>query len=354
MDTEILIVGAGVFGLNVARALKRRGAEVLVVESDKVGAGASATPLGVLAPHAPDRWNAKKQAQFEALTALPAHIGALEAETGIGCGYRQTGRLIPLENENIRDIWAARKADAQAHWRGKARIDLTDPPETWIAPDRAPFGAVHCGLSARLDARGYLAALEASVGKPRILCKHTLTHIEGNAAHFENRQSISARHIVLANGTDAFRFLPDLDDGSPAGRGEKGQAAIMRLTDTAITGLPAPLQSLPTIYSNRIYVVPRGPDTVAVGATSERWFSDPENTDEQLDMLIDQARNLCPALENAEVIERWARLRPRSADRKLLITLLPDNPNVTVATGGFKTGLAMAHTVGKTVAANVG
>ena len=96
--------------------------------------------------------------------------------------------------------------------------------------------------------------------------------------------------------------------------------------------------------------MPRGETHVAVGATSEREYGDPDTTDTQLDSLVEKARAICPALEGAEVIERWARLRPRAADKRLLVGPHPTLPGVTVATGGFKTGLAMAHKVAETVA----
>jgi len=97
--------------------------------------------------------------------------------------------------------------------------------------------------------------------------------------------------------------------------------------------------------------VPHGPDTVAVGATSERDFDDATSTDRQLDDLIERARGVSPALHGAEIVERWARLRPRAADKRLLVERHPSVSGLTIATGGFKTGLAMAHKVGDTVAA---
>jgi len=86
MDTDVLIIGAGVFGLSIARRLQKAGREVRVVDEVGAGAGASGTPLGVLAPHAPDRWNEKKQAQFEALTSLAKVAEGLREETGIDIG----------------------------------------------------------------------------------------------------------------------------------------------------------------------------------------------------------------------------------------------------------------------------
>ncbi len=342
MKCDTLVIGAGVFGLSIARAIRRLGREVVVVDAAGPGAGASATPLGVLAPHSPDRWNEKKQAQFEALTSLADVVVGLEAETSIDIGYRRCGRLIPLIREHHVALWQARAVDAASNWRGVAALSVVTPSEDWLPRDAAPFGAALCGLSARIDARAYVAALARSV--ERIEAGYRLAALEDGAAVFDNGERIRARHIVLANGAGAFEHLPDLDDETPAGRGEKGQAAILRLAPGQA------VSDLPLIYRDRLYIVPRGETHVAVGATSEREYGDPDMTDTQLDSLIDKAEAICPALEGAEVIERWARLRPRAADKRLLVGPHPTHAGVTVATGGFKTGLAMAHKVAETVA----
>ena len=335
MDIDVLIIGAGVFGLSIARRLKQAGREVRVVDAVGVGAGASATPLGVLAPHAPDRWNEKKQAQFEALTSLASVADDLHEETGIDIGYRRCGRLIPLTREHHPQMWRGRATDAETNWKGQAEMSIVEPDAAWLSPEAAPFGAVLCGLSARIDARAYCAALAASVGT--IECGYRLERLEEGAAVFDSGERLTARRIILTTGADAFRFLPDAREDIPAGRGEKGQAAILRLADGVS------VDDLPLIYRDRLYVVPRGEGLVSVGATSERAYLDAETTDDQLETLIAQASEICPRLARAQVVERWARLRPRAADKRLLLGPHPSFSGVTVATGGFKTGLAMAH-----------
>jgi len=332
---DVLIIGAGIFGLTLARKLRQAGRGVLVAEATRVGAGASATPLGVLAPHAPDNWNDKKEAQFRALVSLPSYLAQLEDETGVAVGYRRCGRLVPLATDNQHAIWTRRIDDARENWRGEAGLSIVERPDPdWLAPDLAPRGAVLCGLSATLDARAYLDALAASVGE----AVHTglaLDRVEEGVAIFANGERIAARHIVIASGADAFRYLPPSEEGDPAGRGEKGQAALVEATGS--------LDGHPILYHDGTYVVPRGGAMAAVGATSERYFERADTTDPLLDEKIAKARAMCPALTDARVVERWAATRPRAADRGLLVGPHPTLPQVSVATGGFKTGLAMAH-----------
>jgi len=339
MDAECLIIGAGVFGLSIARALKSAGREVVVVDAVGAGAGASATPLGVLAPHAPDHWNEKKQSQFEALTSLAYVVDELESETGIDIGYRRCGRLIPLTRDTHIPLWRGRSEDAKENWKGVADMSLVTPESEWLSAESAPFGAVRCGLSARIDARGYSRALAGSVGG--VEAGYRLSHLESGTASFESGAKLRAKQVFVATGADAFRLLPDAEEGVPAGRGEKGQAAVLRLA------YGSSVDDFPLIYRDRLYIVPRGDGYVSVGATSERDYQDADTTDTQLDALIERAHEVCPRLEGAEVVEKWARLRPRAANKRLLVESHPSLEGVVVATGGFKTGLAMAHLAAK-------
>lgn len=95
-SVELLIVGGGIMGLWAAVHAERLGIETLLVDSARLGSGASGGLLGALMPHMPDKWSGKKQFQFDALVALESDIAALEATTGLSAGYRRSGRLIPL------------------------------------------------------------------------------------------------------------------------------------------------------------------------------------------------------------------------------------------------------------------
>ena len=108
----------------------------------RLGAGASGGLLGALMPHMPDRWNAKKQFQFDALVSLEAEIAALEAATGLSAGYSRSGRLMPLAEaasaqdrarplRRRRNHWQS--GDRRFHWHvaGQAagrRLDRCAPP----------------------------------------------------------------------------------------------------------------------------------------------------------------------------------------------------------------------------------
>jgi glycine/D-amino acid oxidase-like deaminating enzyme len=72
--------------------------------------------------------------------------------------------------------------------------------------------------------------------------------------------------------------------------------------------------------------------------------------DAMLDAVLEQARALVPALAGAEVIERWAGIRPRSATRLPVLGAWPGRGGHFVANGGFKTGFGLAPLVAQIMA----
>ncbi|MEL6841534.1 MAG: FAD-dependent oxidoreductase, partial [Pseudomonadota bacterium] len=57
-----------------------------------------------------------------------------------------------------------------------------------------------------------------------------------------------------------------------------------------------------------------------------------------------------PVLAGAEVIERWAGVRPRAKSRAPVLGAHPQRPGQFIANGGFKIGFGMAPKVGEVMA----
>ena len=332
--TGTLVVGAGIFGLCVANALRAKGVPVWTI-APAAPSPASATPLGALAPHAPDRWDAAKQAQLDALAAWPRFAASVEARSGRVVGYRRQGRLIPLRDEADHARWQARATVAAQHWAGEGAIHIVEPPPGWSDAQEAALDTLAASVDARalLDALGSMARVEPA---PPVtgLAPHAVLLADGT------RREAAA--VVLATGAAAFAHLPE-----GAGRAEKGQAALLRLPQ-AVPGLAG----RPMLWVRRMWVVPRADDLVAVGSTSERDWDHP-GPDTALDAVIETAREVVPMLREAAVAERWAGLRPRMADRQPFLGPHPDLPGVWMATGGFKTGLATAPLLAERLAGEI-
>jgi len=341
---DVIVVGAGVFGLSIALACARRGHSVRVLEAgDRPGFGSSGGVLGALSPYGPDRQSEQAAFQFEALCAAEAFWGDLARLGGVDAGYARLGRLLPLATPQARALAETRAVAAAERWGGAAdwRLVAPDHAPDWLAPEAAPEGAVFETLSARLAPRRAIAALAAalrSVGGD-IRTRAPVTAAEpgsvrlGGAAAGER---LRARAVVLAAGAD----LPSLVPGLPV-TAVKGQAARVAVA--------AP-EGAVMLYSDGIYAVPQGDGTVAVGSTNETVWEDRAATDGWLEAVLARARSMCPLLATGEIVERWAGLRPRGARPDPMLGALPGAEGVFVAGGGFKIGFALAPAIGPIVA----
>jgi glycine oxidase len=145
--------------------------------------------------------------------------------------------------------------------------------------------------------------------------------------------------VIWATGTAGLEAL-SIDLGRPVGGGVKGQAALLAHDAPA----------LPQLFIDGLHIVPHSDGTVAIGSTSERLWSDPAGTDDQLEALIRRARAACPALAQAPVLDRWAGLRPRSATRAPMLGPWPGKDVQFIANGGFKIGFGVAPKVAEVMA----
>ena len=346
--TDLLIVGGGIMGLWAAVMAERAGIDAVLVERQAIGAGASGGVLGALMPYMPDRWDIKKQYQFEALVSLEREIGSLEAQTGLSTGYRRSGRLIPLPKPHLRTIALRHEQDALANWnQGGERFFwhvLDRPPAgAWSQGEAMGSGLVFDTLAARVDPRRLLAMLTAFLRRARhvrIEEGRDVVDLDAKAgkAHFSDGTGISFGACILAAGTRSFSFLDAMEGEGEAsmssGTAVKGQAALLKADVDP---------GWPVIFMDGLYIVPHDNGLVAVGSTSENSFESPLSTDGQLDDLLLRARAVAPMLADAPVAERWAGLRPKAIGRDPMVGRHPDHDRIFTLTGGFKISFGLAH-----------
>lgn len=321
-SVDVTVRGAGVFGLSIAWACAARGARVRVVDPHGVGAGASGGLVGALAPHVPEAWNALKQFQFESLLMAGGWWAAVASVGGVDPGYARTGRVQPLTDAAAVEAARARAAGAAAHWGGVAEwvVEAAAGP---FAPVSGTGLVVRDTLSARLSPRGAGRALVAAL-------RARGAEVVAEAA--------DAGAVVHATGVAGLEALGEAL-GRKVGGGVKGQAAAFRWEAGAC----------PQVYAAGLHVVPHADGTVAVGSTSENLWT-VEGVDAQVEYLIARARAAVPALAGAEVVERWAGVRPRAVSRQPVLGAWPGRAGQFVANGGFKIGFGLAPKVAEVMA----
>ncbi len=321
-SADLVIVGGGVMGLWAAVKAGRLGLRTLLLEAKVPAYGASGGLLGALMPHMPDRWNDKKQFQFDALLDLEQEVAAIEAETGLSCGYRRVGRYIPLPKPHLAAIAERHSLEAGQNWQQQGHafhwhLLKTSPIAGW--PDGAftEAGLVHDTFAARVFPRALCAALAAAIrAMPHVDlvegAEVAAIDPERGRVMLKGGEAICFGHCIIAAGHRAFPLLETLGNpadgpaqdwdghrGSEAADGHEGnQAQARKPLGQPVKGQAALLAAdidpaLPVIFLNGLYVVAHEGGHVAIGSTSEEEFYAPFSTDDKLDDLIFRARRWC-------------------------------------------------------------
>ncbi|WP_246449036.1 NAD(P)/FAD-dependent oxidoreductase [Paracoccus amoyensis] len=326
--TSVTIVGGGILGLSCAWEMARCGAEVTVIEADRIGAGSSGGHVGALAPHAPENWNPKKAFQLDSLLAGEDFWAGVATAGGVSPGYARTGRLQPVPDMATAERLRERIAGAAGRWPATMQMRLTQHPDSPLRPE-SPTGLwLEDGLTARIAPRAALAALVAAIRSTGGQL------IEGQRLH----PGDIAGPVLWATGTPGLLALSQ-DLNRNIGKGVKGQSALLRFD--------AP--NAPQLFADALHIVPHADGTIAIGSTSENSFTD-LSVDDQLDQIVARARLICPALGNAPVIDRWAGARPRAKSRAPLLGAWPGHDGNFVVNGGFKIGFGMAPKIAQVMA----
>ena len=321
---EITVRGAGIFGLSVAWACVQRGAKVCVVDPSGPAAGSSGGLVGALAPHVPENWNPKKAFQLDSLLMAEGFWSEVEAAGGGSAGYARTGRLQPINDDAALALAQRRIETAKVLWQDNAIWEVIAASDTEWAPT-TPSG---------LLIRDTLSAL----AHPRKACDALVKALTAKGAEITTNAPDRGQ-VLWATGVAGLLEMTSNHHRS-VGNGVKGQAALLRYD----------ARGLPQLFAGGVHVIPHYDGTVAIGSTSEREYDTPDQTDAQLDVVIDAARAAVPALHHAPVLERWAGVRPRARSRAPMLGAWPDRPGHFIANGGFKIGFGMAPKVAQVMA----
>ena len=344
MSYDVAVVGAGAIGCALTVELAERGASVVLLERERVCAGASGAAAGMLAPQTEadtaDPW-------FELLLAARAEHEPLACrlrhDTGIDVGYRRDGVLRVAAGEHERA-----ELQARAAWqsqRGLA-IEWLEPEdarklEPALAPDLA--GALWLPDESQLQSPRLVQALAVQAqrlgvdireGTPVIGLDQPAGKLTGVRTPAER---ISAGAVVLAAGV-----WSGLVDGVPPLplAPVKGQMAC------AWPGGAAPRH---VVWGAGAYLTPKAGGELLIGATMEpSWDARP--TLGAIAGLIAEGARLLPVVAAMPLHGAWAGLRPALPDHLPAIGPVPGLDGLFVATGHYRNGILLAPLTAKLLA----
>lgn len=352
---DIAVLGGGVIGLACAWQARRLGHSVVVVERDRLGAGASGVAAGMLAPVAEAEFGPAAREVLElglrSAQMWPDFAAQLCKDGGVEVTLRHSGTLLLA-----RDGDEARELERQSALRdslGLASRRLRASEARELEPALAP--TIRLAYEApddhSVDPRQALRALAAACQSVGVeLVEHA-----GQAAVATDRDgamrglrlpggsTIAAQTVILAAGAWSGSVAGLAGPATPPVRPVKGQA--LRLRDPAGPGM-----------LNRVlryeggYIVPRGDGRYVLGATVEEQGFNASPTAGGIYELLREAWELVPGIAEMEIEELSVSFRPGTADNVPLIGRCEQAEGLIWATGHYRNGVLLAPLTAELVA----
>lgn len=329
-------------GLSLAYELSSHGQRVAVVDVGKAGQ-ASWAAAGILPPAdlnaAPDPYEALRAFSR---TTLQRWCKALRIQTGIDPEFRACGAIHLARTAGELASLAANVAQWREEGITAQPIDLDqlanlEPALHQIAQTRAALAAYHLPDEALVRPPRLLAALRAACaaqGTEFVEAGFQAWDLDDDrlASARTNLGRLEATRYCVAAGawSQPIARALELPIEVQPWRGQMLLLSCQR----------QPLSKV--IYEGPNYIVPRDDGRVLVGSTMEEVGFDIGTTEAARQFLGKLAHDLVPALRDAQVEACWAGVRPGTADGKPYLGAASVARNVFVATGHFRSGIALA------------
>lgn len=349
-SADVAIIGGGVIGLAIARALAMRGVrDVLLIERSGLGAEASSAAAGMLAPQA----EANRAHEFFYLTCrsrdmYPEFAAALLEETGIDIELDTTGTLYLAFTEHDGEELARRfawqtRAGLAVQKLSAAEVRLLEPSIN----DDVRF-ALKFPFDTQVENRRLISALasaNAGLGvRMEIGTEVTALSIEGRKVSGieTSRGFVACDSVVIAGG--AWSSL--LDDPNKA----LPELRIKPVRGQMLCFEANPQLAKHVIYSPRGYIVPRRDGRLLAGSTTENAGYEKRVTAGGVESILSAALEISPRIAALPLTDSWAGLRPRAADTLPVLGPCAEIGGVFYATGHYRNGILLAPITAELIA----
>lgn len=327
---EVVIVGAGVIGLNIAYELAKSKIGVTVVDQFVPFKKSSWAGAGIIPPGNPAQiTNPREWLRAKSATLYPLLSQELLEFTKINNGYLNCGglELTHAFDQNLENAWT------------KENIKFTRIGSTDLNPQFPHLGSIKNNAyffpeMAQIRNPRHLKALTEAC---RLLgvrfyndCKITgILKKDSKVIGLKSEIGLfTASHFIIASGAWSGTFITQENipcDVFPV----MGQMLLLQTS--------AKFQEI--ILKGKNYIVPRGDGLVLIGSTEENVGFNPEISNSGREILLNFAVDLVPELGQAKIIDHWAGLRPGRNRPTPLIGKSPSSANLYFATGHFRQGL---------------
>lgn len=353
MAHDIIIIGAGVAGLGMAWRLAEEGHDVVVLEKDEAGAGASTAAAGMLAPTAEVRFEEVELLQMgqRSLELWPDFARTLEEASGMSIDYRTEGTLVvAVDRDDLAAIEHLHRYHAEL---GLPATMLDGDEARQLEPGLAPSipGAVHCPDDHQVNPDLLVEALVTAFGRAggdlregveveRVIAKDGSVE----AVETTSGERLEARVVVLAAGAWS-RKIDGLGPDRPQVRPVRGQMIALELGE--------PELCRHVLRAPDAYLVPRSNGELVIGATMEEMGWDDRLTAGGVFELLRGAWETLPGIYDAPIVGTWTGFRPMTLDNHPIIGW-GEQDGLYVATGHGRNGILLTALTAERAAREVG
>jgi D-amino-acid dehydrogenase len=348
---RLIVVGSGIVGSACALTATALGAEVTIIESDRVGRATSAG-AGIICP-----WSSRVEDpdwysfSCAAARAYPALIDSLAEAGETALGYRQVGAMVLTESAGRAGELSQRLQAKNASAPEMGEVTTLDPGQArgLFPPLRPDWHAVHISGAARVDGRLISAAMRRAATRAgaTVIAGDARLHITGGQVKgvIAGTRLIESDAVVAATGAWTKEFLvpAGLDiDVAP----QRGQIVHIGLGLTDTSRWPS---ILPTNSGH--YMLAFDDSRVVAGATRETGAGfDYRVTPGGLAEVLREALNVAPGLASGTHLETRIGFRPMGPDLRPLLGPVPGLEGLVIATGLGASGLTMGPYAGEIAA----
>jgi len=350
-STDIVIIGGGVIGLSVARALALRGArDICLVEKEDLATEASSAAAGMLAPQVEANTNDEffRLACRSRDTYVDFAARLLE-ETDVNVELDTTGTLyIALTEADVADC------ENRFSWQAGAGLDvekLTANEVLRREPSINPLlrMALFFPRDIQVENRRLVFALANSVSR---LSVSILTHTSIDEIRTDKNKIvgvetaggfISCNTVVIAAGcwSGSIRITGRHDWIGPLMEPVRGQMVCLSAK---------PHLTRHVVYSHRGYIVPRQDGRLLAGSTSEPNTFVKQTTAAGVASILENAREISPRIAQLPIVDMWAGLRPKAPDGLPVLGPCDEIAGLHYATGHYRNGILLAPVTGELIA----
>lgn len=348
---DVAVIGGGVVGCAITYYLKKKGADVVLIEKNEIASGASGVNPGFVVALYREHPILLSMALDQA-----KRFEALSLELGIDIEYEPSGGMIPVSDEREREA-VTRLIERNRAW-GLSDAEMLDAKEARaLEPALSPsiLGAGYSPSEGRINPFHItLGFAKAASEKGAHISVHTKVVGFRTSSRVQevitDAGAVKAKTVVVAAGSWSRALCRLMDVDLPAYY-HRGEALITTPVERMLNGIitDGKFFAQGHMTGGRHYGIAMA-QTKDGGIVLAQATSDVENYDKRctywgVHVVAKRVCRLFPGLTGFEIVRSWGGVTPYTDDSLPFFGFLKARPNVFVS-ASFHSAMAISPEIG--------